>query len=91
MLFYTGINSGMRVSDIVKLTKEDVRNSDNSMKQHITVIEKTGKQKIFPLCNGLLAEMERYTKNMKAGEYLFKSRKGKKQTNSNSISIQNNK
>lgn len=77
MLFYTGINSGMRISDIVKLTKEDVRNSDNSMKQHITVIEKkTGKQKRFPLCNGLLVEMEKYTKNMKAGEYLFKSRKG---------------
>ena len=40
MLFYTGINSGMRVSDIVKLRKDDVRNSDGSMKQHITVIEK---------------------------------------------------
>ena len=26
MLFYIGINSGMRVSDIVKLTKEDIRN-----------------------------------------------------------------
>lgn len=77
MLFYTGINSGMRVSDIVKLTREDVKNSDGSMKQHITVSEKkTGKQKRFPLCNGLLVEMERYTKNMKEGEYLFKSRKG---------------
>ena len=77
MLFYTGINSGMRVSDIVALTKDDVRNTDGSMKQHITVIEKkTRKQKRFPLCNGLLTEMERYTKNMKQGEYLFKSRKG---------------
>lgn len=77
MLFYTGINSGMRISDIVILKKDDVRNSDGSMKQHITVIEKkTGKQKRFPLCNGLLVEMEKYTKNMKFGEYLFKSRKG---------------
>ena len=40
MLFYTDINSGMRVSDIVKLTRDDVKNSDGSMKQHITVIEK---------------------------------------------------
>ena len=40
MLFYTGINSGMWVSDIVNLTRDDVRNSDGSMKQHITVIEK---------------------------------------------------
>lgn len=67
----------MRVSDIVKLTRDDVRNSDGSMKQHITVIEKkTGKQKRFSLCNGLLVEMEKYTKNVKTGEYLFKSRKG---------------
>lgn len=67
----------MRISDIVKLTKEDVRNSDNSMKQHITVIEKKiWKQKRFPLCNGLLVEMEKYIKNMRAGEYLFISRKG---------------
>lgn len=51
------------------------------MKQHITVIEKkTGKQKRFPLCNGLLTEMEKYTKNMKVGEYLFKSRKGDNKT-----------
>ena len=61
----------------MKLARDDVRNSDGSMKQHITVIEKkTGKQKRFPLCNGLLVEMEKYTKNMKIGEYLFKSRKG---------------
>ena len=67
----------MRVSDIMKLARDDVRNSDGSMKQHITVIEKkTGKQKRFPLCNGLLVEMEKYTKYMKTGEYVFKSRKG---------------
>ena len=77
MLFYTGLNSGMRVSDVVNLNVNDVRNKDRTMKQHITVIEKkTGKQKKFPLCNGLLIEMEKYTKHMKEGEYLFKSRKG---------------
>lgn len=77
LLFYTGLNSGMRVSDVVNLNVNDVRNQDGTMKQHITVIEKkTGKQKRFPLCNGLLAEMEKYTKHMKEGEYLFKSRKG---------------
>ena len=40
MLFYTGINSGMRISDIVALKKDDVRNLDNTMKAHVTVIEK---------------------------------------------------
>lgn len=78
MLFYTGINSGMRVSDIVKLTKDDIRNLDGTMKQHITVTEKkTGKQKRFPLCNGLLTEMERYTKNIQQGNIYLKVERGK--------------
>ena len=77
MMFYTGINTGLRISDLVKLTKDDVRNADGSMKTHIVIIEtKTKKQKRFPLFNGLLTEMEKYTRNMKAGEYLFKSQKG---------------
>lgn len=67
----------MRVSGIVKLTRDNARNSDGCIKQRIIVIEKEkGKQKWFPLCNGLLVKMEKHTKNMKEGEYLFKSRKG---------------
>ena len=66
MMFYTGINTGLRISDLVKLTKDDVRNADGSMKTHIFIIEtKTKKQKRFPLMNGLLAEMEKYTRNTK--------------------------
>lgn len=77
LMFLTGINSGMRVSDIVKLNYNNVRNQDGTMKQYITVIEtKTKKLKKFPLCNDLLVEMEKYTRNMTQGEYLFKSRKG---------------
>ena len=78
LMFLTGINSGMRVSDIVKLNVNDVRNSNGTMKEHITIIEKkTKKLKKFPLCNNLLVEMEKYTRNLEQGEYLFKSRKGK--------------
>lgn len=78
LMFLTGINSGMRVSDIVKLNVNDVRNSNSTMKEHITIIEKkTKKLKKFPLCNNLLVEMEKYTRNLEQGEYLFKSRKGK--------------
>ena len=67
----------MRVSDVVKLNRDDIRNPDNTMKQYITVIEKkTNKIKRFPLCNGLLVEMEKYTRNIEQGEFLFKSRKG---------------
>lgn len=77
LMFLTGINSGMRVSDIVKLNVNDIRNSNGTMKEHITIIEKkTKKLKKFPLCNNLLVEMEKYTRNMEQGEYLFKSRKG---------------
>ena len=43
LLFYTGLNSGMRVSDVVKLNRDDVRNADNTMKQYITVIEQKTK------------------------------------------------
>ena len=77
ILFLTGINSGIRVSDIVKLNRDDVRNEDNTMKDYITIIEKkTNKLKKFPLCNNLLVEMEKYTRNMHKGEFLFCSRKG---------------
>ena len=77
MLFYTGLNSGMRVSDVVNLNVNDVKNTNGTMKSYITIVEKkTKKVKRFPLCNGLLVEMEKYTKNMNNGEYLFKSRKG---------------
>lgn len=78
LMFLTGINSGMRVSDIVKLNVNDVRNSNGTMKEHITIIEKkTKKLKKFPLCNNLLVEIEKYIKNMEQDEFLFKSRKGK--------------
>lgn len=77
MMFLTGINSGMRVSDIIRLNVDDVRNTDGTMKEHITIIEKkTKKIKKFPLCNNLLVEMEKYTRNMAQREFLFESRKG---------------
>ena len=78
LMFLTGINSGMRVSDIVKLNVNDVRNSNGTMKEHITIIEKkTKKEKKFPLCNNLLVEMEKYTRNIEQEKHLFESRKGK--------------
>lgn len=74
LLFYTGINTGLRVSDVVSLNYDDVRDSYGNMKSHITITEiKTKKNKKFPICNGLYDELEKYTKNMIQGEYLFKS------------------
>lgn len=77
LLFLTGLNSGMRVSDVVNLNRDNIRDENNNMREHITIIEqKTGKLKKFPLVNGLRAEMEKFTENMPQGEYLFKSQKG---------------
>ena len=77
MLFYVGINTGLRISDIVKLNYNDIRNSDGTMKSHITIVEKkTNKLKRFPIVNGLYTELDKYTKNMRDGEYIFKSHKG---------------
>ena len=77
MMFLTGINSGIRISDLIKLNVDDIRNQDGTMKQHITIIEKkTKKIKKFPLCNVLYTEMEKYTRHMTQGEFLFCSRNG---------------
>ena len=77
MLFYVGVNTGLRISDIVKLNYNDIRNSDGSMKSHISIVEKkTNKLKRFPIVNGLYTELDKYTKNMRDGEYIFKSNKG---------------
>lgn len=40
LMFLTGLNSGMRVSDVVNLKSDNIRHEDGSMKEHITVIEK---------------------------------------------------
>ncbi len=77
LLFYTGINTGLRVSDVVSLKYDDIRDNYGNMKSHITIIEKkTNKTKKFPICNGLYTELEKYTRNMKQGDYLFKSQIG---------------
>ncbi len=44
MMFLTGINSGIRISDLIKLNVDDIRNQDGTMKQHITIIEKKTKK-----------------------------------------------
>lgn len=77
MLFYTGINTGLRISDIVRLTRDDIRDVNGNIKSHISLVEKkTKKLKKFPIVNGLYRELETYTKNMYPGEFLFKSQKG---------------
>ena len=72
LLFTMGINTGLRISDLLKLKVIDVRN-----KSHVEIKEqKTGKIKRFPLLGNLQAMIEEYTKGKLDNEYLFRSREG---------------
>lgn len=72
MLFVFGINTGLRISDILKTQVKDVRN-----KTHIVLREqKTSKNKRFLINSNLRQELEDYTAGMEKEEYLFQSRIG---------------
>lgn len=74
MLFTMGINTGLRISDLLKLKVVDVKD-----KTHIIIVEgKTRKNKRFLINDMLRLEINKYIKGMKFEEYLFKSRKGDK-------------
>lgn len=72
MLFNIGINTGLRVSDILNLKVSDVRD-----KTHIQIKEKkTGKSKRFLINSNLKIDIDRYIYNKSDFEFLFKSQKG---------------
>ncbi len=72
LLFNMGINTGLRISDLLKLKVIDVRK-----KSHVEIKEqKTGKTKRFPILGGLQLMIDEYTRNKDCSEYLFKSRNG---------------
>jgi integrase len=73
IMFMIGIYSGLRISDILRLTVKDIKNKDS-----ISIREnKTKKQKIFPINNILKKEIKIYCEGKDINEYLIKSRKGK--------------
>ncbi|MYL53302.1 tyrosine-type recombinase/integrase [Pontibacillus yanchengensis] len=71
-LFSFGINTGLRVSDIVPLTVGDVRNKTHVIKRE----KKTGKARRFYLNQALRADIDAYISGLDDAEYLFPSRKG---------------
>ena len=72
------VNTGLRISDIIKLKVLDVLDDDRTVKSHITIIEqKTSKRKKFKINDTLSREFAEYCKNLKMTNYLFSSRKGK--------------
>jgi integrase len=73
-LFTMGINTGLRISDLLSLKVKDVKE-----RTHILIKEtKTGKEKRFRINNNLKEAIEDYIKNMREEDYLFpSSRTGK--------------
>jgi integrase len=72
-LFTFGINSGLRIGDIVSLRVMDVRNTE-----HLRIKEKkTGNIRKIRMPGALKQEIEKYTRQMADSDLLFPSRKGK--------------
>ncbi|HWL25792.1 MAG TPA: site-specific integrase [Ureibacillus sp.] len=72
-MFNMGINTGLRISDIVPLKVRDVKD-----KSHLVITEKkTGKSKRFLIPKATRDLIKDYIRGMNDEEYLFESRKGK--------------
>jgi integrase len=71
MLFVTGINSGLRISDILPLRVKDAKRT------YFNIIEmKTDKKKRIDMTPQLQREFKKYIEGKEDHEYLFKSREG---------------
>lgn len=74
MLFVIGVNTGLRISDILNLKVSDIKE-----RSHITIVEKkTGKNKRFLINSMLRAEIDKYIGGMNDNDFLFPSRTGDK-------------
>ena len=78
VLFVLGINSGLRISDILKLKDNDVLDEKGKVKDRIIIREqKTGKSRNFPIGKTTAkAISEYYSSHIPTGEFIFESRKG---------------
>ncbi|MDQ0188269.1 site-specific recombinase XerD [Alicyclobacillus cycloheptanicus] len=79
-LFVLGINSGLRISDLLALHLSDVVDEAGKIKDRITLREKkTGKAKDFPLGDNAkkaISEFLKERQKFSLNEALFNSRKG---------------
>lgn len=71
MLFVTGCNSGLRISDLRRLRAGDVQGTHLTMRT-----KKTGKRVQVAITDRLAQAFKTYTAKMAPGDYLFPSRKG---------------
>jgi len=79
-MFTLGINSGLRISDLLKLKVGDIIDVKGKVKDRIAIKEKkTGKPKDFPLGATAIRALKEYMDSkpdLDRNSYLFKSKKG---------------
>lgn len=73
IIFLLGINSGLRVSDMLNLKKDELKG-----KKKITVIEGKTKKKRDIYLTSIYQELNAYIDTLEGTEWLFPSRKGDK-------------
>lgn len=79
LLFKFGLNTGLRISDILPIKLEDVISHDGQFREYFVLNEKkTGKEKKIKINEALTNEIQKYIQinNPSPESYLFKSRKG---------------
>ena len=79
LLFKFGLNTGLRISDILPVKLADVLNSEGNFREYFILNEKkTGKEKKIKINSSLCNEIRKYKIAAKLipESYLFESRKG---------------
>lgn len=79
LIFKVGINTGLRIGDILSLKFSDIFNENRQFREHLTISEqKTGKAKKIKLNETLRKCLSKYVKeqNLYFSDYLFFSQKG---------------
>ncbi|EAE6298040.1 tyrosine-type recombinase/integrase [Listeria monocytogenes] len=71
ILFFLGINVGLRIGDLLKLKVKDVRGGHISMRE-----QKTNKNKKILIPRDVKKALELYTLDLEDEDFLFQSRKG---------------
>ncbi|SHJ87594.1 Phage integrase family protein [Anaerobranca californiensis DSM 14826] len=79
LLFKFGLNTGLRISDILPLKIKDVINEKGNFREYLIIIEKkTGKEKKIKLNDALKKSIKEYLlkTNLNYNDYFFTSIKG---------------
>lgn len=77
VLFNLGLNSGLRISDMLPLKKSDVFTENGSFREYLVLIErKTKKEKKIKLNDSIRKTLKDFCKGMDHNAYLFPSTKG---------------